>query len=314
MKRIVMALLAATLTAVPIGAAQEPEVDTAEVLRMGNLVQHIDGIGSDPADRFVEAMGPPASDADKWFISVLSMRGCAACQKLKRDWATNPWLLALADPHDPKKSWAHYNVYLREDRSQAFRFENIRVTAYPTILVQPPRSGRYGEASTVVYQGTYGGDPERLARQITEAIRRYLAKLDAVPPAPRGFEGTIGVDPPWQPTPQLDPPSPVAPVFPDGRPLIPPGPPPDATPQAVGPWGAAGTAALTSLLTLLLALGVPWALKTYRQYRIDSGRRPLLSGEQFQTLVEILSAAATASTQPSAKPNPSERPSAPPPA
>ena len=79
-------------------------------MRLGNMVQHVDGIGSDPADSFVAAMGPPASDADKWYISVLSMQGCAACQKLKADWATNQWLLALADPNDPKKSWAHYSL------------------------------------------------------------------------------------------------------------------------------------------------------------------------------------------------------------
>lgn len=314
MKRIAMVIVALLLTA-QSATAQEPEVDTAEVMRLGNMVQHVDGIGSDPADSFVEAMGPPASDADKWYISVLSMQGCAACQKLKADWATNQWLLALADPSDPKKSWAHYNVYLREDRSQAFRFENIKVTAYPTVLVQPPRNGRYGEPKTVVFQGTYGGDPERLARQITEAIRRYVAKFEAAQPAHspvhRAAEGSIGIDPPWQPAPQVDPPSPVAPVFPDGRPLIPPSPAPDSTVQPTGPWGTVGAVAATSLLTLLLTLGVPWALKTYRQYRIESGQRPLLNDEQFQKLVETLSAVATAQTVRNAKTDHSDAPSAP---
>lgn len=311
MKRWAMAIVAMILAA-QVVAAQEPEVDRAEVLRLGNMVQHVDGIGGDPADSFVEAMGPPASDADKWYISVISMQGCAACQKLKSDWAINQWLLALADPSDPKKSWAHYNVYLREDRSQAFRFENIKVTAYPTVLVQPPRNGRYGEPKTVVFQGTYGGDPERLARQITEAIRRYVAKFEATqpahPPSHSASEGSIGVDPPWQPAPQVDPPSPIAPVFPDGRPLIPPSPAPDSAVQPVGPWGTVGTVAGASLLTLLLTIGIPWALRTYRQYRIESGRRPLLSDEQFQKLVETLSAAATAQTVRSAKPDHSDAP------
>src|SRR5690606_10782987 len=270
MKRLAMAIVALLLTAQG-AAAQEPEVDTAEVMRLGNMVQHVDGIGSDPADSFVEAMGPPASDADKWYISVLSMQGCAACQKLKADWATNQWLLALADPSDPKKSWAHYNVYPREDRSQAFRFEGIQVTAYPTILVQPPRNGRYGDPKTVVFQGTYGGDPERLARQITAAIRQYVSKFEASqpphPPAHRAPEGSIGIDPPWQPPPKVDPPLPnVTPVFPDGRPLIPPSvDPPDATTPMAGLWGTVLTVAGTSALTLLLALGVPWLLQTLRQ-------------------------------------------------
>lgn len=298
MNRLATTIVALLLVAQG-AAAQEPEVDTAEVLRLGNMVQHVDGIGSDPDDIFVEAMGPPASDADKWFISVLSMQGCAACQKLKADWATNPWLLALADPNDPKKSWAHYNVYFREDKSQAFRFENIKVTAYPTIIVQPPRNGRYGEPKTVVFQGTYGGDPERLARQIIEAIRRYVAKFESAHPSHtpvrNASEGSIGIDPPWQPPPKVDPPLPnVTPVFPDGQPLIPPNiDPPDATTPAAGLWGTAFTVAGASVLTLLLAVGVPWALRTYRQYRIESGQRPLLNDEQFQKLVETLRAIVT---------------------
>jgi hypothetical protein len=306
MKR--MALAVVMILAVAHAApAQQPEVDTAEVLRLGDMVQHVDGIGSDPADAFVEAMGPPASDADKWSISVLTMQGCAACQKLKSDWATNQWLLALADPNDPKKSWAHYNVYAREDRSQAFRFEGVQVTAYPTILVQPPRNGRYGEPKTVAFQGTYGGDPERLARQITAAIRQYVSKFETsqLPHhlAHQAPEGSIGIDPPWQPAPKVDPPLPTpSPVFPDGRPLIPPSvDPPDATTPMAGPWGTALTVAGTSALTLLLTFGIPWALRTYRQWRIESGRRALLTDEQFRKLLESLSAAAT--TAPSDKPS-----------
>src|SRR5690606_33375562 len=117
---VAVSVLTSVASFVPL---EEPEVDTAEVLRLGNMVQHVDGIGNDPADMFVEAMGPPASDADKWFISVLSMQGCAACQRLKSQWTTDPWLLALANPNDPANSWAHFNIYMREDASQAFRFE-----------------------------------------------------------------------------------------------------------------------------------------------------------------------------------------------
>ncbi len=313
MGRMVWAIAASVLlTAAAL--AQPVEVDQAEVMRMGDLVQHIDGIRSDGADSFVEAMAPPATDADKWHISVLSMQGCPACQKLKADWATNPWLLALANPNDPKQSWSHYNVYMREDRSQAFRFERLKVTAFPTIVVQPPRSGRYGDARTVVFQAAYGGDPERLARDITTAIRRYVAKFEASQPprqAPyRAPEGSIGVDPPWEPTPQVEPPSPVAPVFPDGRPLIPPSPTPDDA-APTGLWGTAGAVTLTSLLTLLLTLGVPWALRTYRQYRVESGRRPLLTDEQFQTLVDTLSAVVNAQSFRNAKSDRSDAPSEP---
>lgn len=290
MKLMALAMMALAFTqATPTG---EPEVNTDAVLRLGNMVQHVNGIGNDPTDLFVEAMGPPASDADKWFISVLSMQGCPACQKLKNDWATDPWLLALADPNDPANSWAHYNVYYREDESQAFRFERLNVTAFPTIVVQPPRNGRYGEPKTVVFQGTYGGDPKELARQITTAIRKYVTKFEssrpAVAPQYRALENGIGIDPPWQPPPRVDPTRPnITPVFPNQPPLI----PPNIYPPDAATFGFASTALMvggTSLLTLLLAVGVPWLLRMFRNWRIESGQRTLLTDEQFQTLLRAL--------------------------
>lgn len=298
MKRWLLTMIAAWLAVSPAWG-QEVEVDRAEVLRLGDMVQHVDGVGHDPEALFVEAMGPPASDADKWFISVLTMQGCAPCVKLKADWASSPWLLALADPNDPKKSWAHYNVYAREDQSQAFRFRNLQIEAYPTILVQPPRSKRYGDPTTVVFQGTYGGDPEKLARQITTAIRQYVAKLEGsqppLPPAQRAIEGTGGIDPPWQPPPKVDPPLPNLPlIFPDRRPLIPPNlNPPDLLVPTVFRWGTAGTVTATALLTLLLAWGLPRALQAVRPWRIENRQRTLLTDEQFQQLLQALRASGT---------------------
>lgn len=305
MTRRLLTLIVACLAVVP-AQAQDAEVDRAEVLRLGDMVQHIGRIGSEPVDAFVEAMGPPASDADKWFISVLTMQGCTACVKLKSEWTTSPWLLALADPSEPKKSWAHYNAYAREDQSQAFRFSNLQIEAYPTILVQPPRSGRYGDPKTIVFQGAYGGDPEKLARQITEAIRQYVAKLEASqppqPPAHRAAEEQAGFDPPWRPAPKVDPPLPNLPlVFPEGRPLIPPNlNPPDLLFPALFRWGSFGTVALTAIATLLAVWGAPRALKAFREWRIASGNRPLLTDEQFQQLLQVL--------RPSRTPGPTDPP------
>lgn len=311
MKRLLM--LTSLLGLVAAAAyAQEPEVDRSEVLRLGDTVQHTDGIGSDPVDAFVAAMGPPASDADKWFVSILTTQGCAPCGKLKSDWSASPWLLALADPSDPKKSWAHFNVYTADDKSQSFRFEQLKVESYPTILVQPPRSGRYGDPKTVVFQSTYGGDPERLARQITSAIRLYVSKLEASqPPAQTGSStGPVGIDPPWTPPPRLEPPLQFpTPSFPEGRPLIPPiVEPSDSTTPTAGPWNIVWTAAGTSVLTLLLAVGLPWALQRFRQWRLETGSRPLLSDEQFQRLLESLRTAAPVRSNASG--NPSEPSSA----
>lgn len=274
-------------------AVDSPEVNEAEVLRMGNTVQHIDGLHHSTAnDAYIEAMGPPASDADKWFISVLSMRGCAACEKLKQDWATNPWLLALAHPTDPKKSWAHYNVYMREDASQSWRFKNIKATAYPTVIVQPPRSGKYGKPETVIFQGTYGGDPKALATQITRAIRLYVSKLPVRPhsaghKAQEDDEDSIGSDPPWIPSPVDD--GRIGPLLPspDGRPLIPPILD-ERKPLISIPWGAIITALTTGVsLPVIIAVAI-WLIYLIRAKRKEAGQPLLLDDETLEKLVDLL--------------------------
>ncbi len=191
-------------------AQSAPQVDQAEILRLGNLVQQVGtGPRSDGLDQFLAAMAPPASDADKWFISLLSSKGCAPCLQLKQAFGTDPALKALADPGDPARSWSHFNVYEAEDQSQAFRFSRLQIEAFPTVLVQPPRSQKYGDPSTVVFQGTYSGDPRQLAADITAAIRRYIAKVippaasAMAPPAPAGVRSEpAAFDPPWQPVPK----------------------------------------------------------------------------------------------------------------
>ena len=223
MRTMTTCLLSLLLLPTLVLAQATPEVDQAEVRRLGNLVHQL-GVGpqADGVSTFLEAMGPPASDADKWFISLVSTRNCVPCLQLKQAFGTDPWLKALADPGDPKKSWSHFNVYDAQDKSQAFRFEKLKIEAYPTILVQPPRSKKYGDPATVVFQGTYGGDPKKLATDITAAIRRYLAKLsEAQATTPVGSERGVGAEPPWQPAPKIDP---VLPLLPLPLPVTPPAP------------------------------------------------------------------------------------------
>ncbi len=268
------------------GDDPQPEVDEAEVLRMGDVVQHIDGLKrAGPADDFVEVMGPPEDDSDKWFISVITTKGCAACERLKRDWAQSPWLLALAVPDDPTESWAHFNVYLREDASQAWRFENIRVTEFPTIVVQPPRNGRYGDPSTVVFQGTYSGDPRQLAQDISRAIRLYLKKVNtAEGKFGQADDNNIGVDPPWSPPSRDDGRFPLRPDR-DGRPLIPPIP---VEHEFKLPWQA-----IIKLLTAgfsipaVIAL-VVWLIYFIRERRKEQGKTLLLDDQAFERLIELL--------------------------
>lgn len=291
MRFALLMLLALAGAAAQVRAQSDsPQVDQAEVLRLGDTVQHVGdrGAAAEPADAFVAAMSPPESDADKWFISVLEMRGCAACAQLERDWATDEWLLALAVPGEPEKSWAHFRKYDKDDASQQFRWEGIKVSAFPTILVQPPRSGRYGEAATVVYQGVYQGEPQRLARGISTAIRRYVARLEATRSA--GELGPIGqtaADPPWQPAPRVTPggPKPDGP-FPLLDPNIPPVP--AETPAAAFPWTAVLTAAFAGFTVPTAVALAAWVLMLVRERR-RAARQPLLLDQpSFDALLALL--------------------------
>ena len=169
---------------------------------------------------FVEAMGPPASDADKWFISVLTTQGCAPCEKLKADWATNPWLLALADPERSQEVvGALQRLSARRTRARRSGSRSFRSRRFRRSWCSRRGARRYGDPQTVVYQGTYGGDPEKLARQITAAIRLYVSKLEPAPtpqpPVQQAAEGAGRIDPPWQPPPKIVPHLPdFLPVFP----------------------------------------------------------------------------------------------------
>ena len=98
------------------------EIDTAAVLRCGNMVQHVNGIQQSAADVAMEALAPPQTKADKWFVTVVTIKGCGLCTKLKDDWQKNANLSALANPEDPERSWANFHYYDYQDASQTWRF------------------------------------------------------------------------------------------------------------------------------------------------------------------------------------------------
>lgn len=188
-----------------------PEVNTDAVHRMGDYARHIDGLQSEP-DLFAEAVGgPPPSDADKWHISVITMTACPACTKLKRDWQVNANLRAFAKPDEPKASWAHFGYFDKADASQSWRWKDIRVDSYPTIIMQPPRTGKYGDPRTVVFQQTYSGNPDQLASAMSRALKRYLAiqpRRESEPDLEAGVDGHSQrpkTNPPFTPPPKVDP-------------------------------------------------------------------------------------------------------------
>lgn len=292
--RALLMVMTFAFTPLLVWAQAIPEVDQAEVLRRGNLVQVVgDGVRSHESDAFAAVMAPPANDADKWFISVVSMQGCIGCEKLKKEWTTNVWLLALANPNDAKQSWAHYAVYDKDDRSQAFRFEKLKISSFPTILVQPPRSKRYGDPSIVVYQGVYKGDPEKLARDITTAIRQYIQKLQPPATPMRAYEQRVGADPPWQPVPKVDPfnPAPVpGPQFPSFDPTIPPAPPaqPTPAPTPAFPWSAVLTLMTAGFSFPAAVALVVWAVYAIRARRQAAGKPPIVDQATLDRVLEQL--------------------------
>jgi hypothetical protein len=304
---VVVAIVVAMFAAVGLVRGDEPlDVDVAEVLRLGDTVQHVDGIRQDANDAFIQAMATPPDDSGKWFVSVLTMQNCAPCERLKADWRSSQHLLALADPDNPKRSWAHYQIYPREDKSQAFRFEGIKVTGYPTVIVQPPRNGKYGDPTDVVYQGGYGGDPEKLARQITDAVRRYVTRVQAsADPASTAFRDR---DPPWSPAPKFDDPVPPGPVvFPDGLPLI----PPPSPSMGVAGLSTVVIVLVTSLVTIALVIGLPLAVGSVRKWREERDRRAVL-GEALLNRLSVLEQSLLAESESStaAAPKPSAKASA----
>ncbi len=261
--------------------ADEPhaeEVDGAEIKRLGDHVQYVEGNAIRDGGDYVEVMGPPADDNHKWFISIIGSKGCGACARLKADLKTNEYLRALITVHenddnhsDTKTSWAHYTYYLAGDKSQDFRWKEIKVTGYPTIIVQPPLNKKYGDPSTVVVQMTgYDGDGKKLATSIAAGIKAYLAKQAEVrstghraqlvslvhergaefppqPPAPKLQPRISGWGQmPWTPAPKVDatpvpaptdtPPNVLPPLF-DWPPKPAPGPAPAPAPNADGTEG-----------------------------------------------------------------------------
>lgn len=184
-------------------ASAQVEVDAREVIRRGDMVEHItDEFAS--ADPVVEAFGQiaslPTNDNDKWHVYVISRKDCPACETLKSQWASDPTLRAYAIPDNPKESWAHFTIYDYNDPLQKWRWTKspnnpnaIEITAFPTIVVQPPRSELYGNPSTVVFKYVYEGDPKTFSEKVNAAIKHYLAVLQQRNALPAGRSGVPAI-------------------------------------------------------------------------------------------------------------------------
>jgi len=254
MKRFLLELLCVTIVAALIGflatfaAAQNVSPQAIdEIARRGS---------------YVEAIGPPADDSHKWFISVIGQPNCPACQSLKHDFATSPHLRPFVNAQTPAESWAHYHVFNVQDQTQAWRWRGIKVKTTPTIIVQPPRNEQFGNPATVVLQiDGYNGDAEKLADTLRAGIRRYT-EPEAGALFPRLFPNRPNILPQPtvvpEPTPTVEPPPFVVPpaidvdVVPPPMPDVQPEPAPAPEPESEPAAATTGDDALIDLVVSLL--------------------------------------------------------------
>ena len=124
---VAVSVLASVAPFVPL---EEPEVDTAEVLRLGNMVQHVDGIGNDPADMFVEAMESQRSAEEceryggldgmsDYYVGVTS--GLVRALGWFTEWTVRNWddllfFIVSGSNDDTIREWG-YGFLLDEDKA-----------------------------------------------------------------------------------------------------------------------------------------------------------------------------------------------------
>lgn len=289
------ALVALSCTAL---FAQAPEVDTAEVARRGDMVVVAgEGPRSGSEDLFISMVSPPKSDSDRWFVTVITTPNCPYCERLKSDFRKAPELTALTAAVDPAKAWAHYNEYSTDDATQRYRVALYKTNSYPLIVVQPPRNGSYGDASTVVFQQAgYDGNPAKLAKAINSALKGYAAKLAETKQSNQfAQQGARQVAPPFAEPQQSQPYNPVVQQIP---PQIPPQA--DGSPSLLAILNyliSGGNLFLGSIM--LVGAGVyfvrQWRvshqqkmLLTDAQYKAAEGLSNGLSGEDLQNVLAVL--------------------------
>jgi hypothetical protein len=263
-------LAAAVLLLGSLAYSQEPkspvapgvQVDTAEILRMGDRVAITgDGHRDDGEALFSAAMAPPADDSDQWYVTLWGSSKDSATENLRKAFEKDPHLAAYvaAPPGEGKRPWAHFNVYYADDPMQRFRFQKASIPLtgpFPVITLNTPRDGSFG--GTVEATGPDGKkvqqavivdridaaqitDPATVGRRIGGSVRLWIKKLQAsgfvFPPkiAERtGIDRSVAVTDslsvshgqPWGPSPPQQ--QPFNPVFPQGGPAADPTPAPGA--------------------------------------------------------------------------------------
>jgi hypothetical protein len=282
--------------------AAEPDKDVpwkaqAEIARRGPLVERVDGIqdANDPIAAITAAMQPPADDSHKWLFTLVTMKNCQWCAKLRSDFENDPKLKSWVDTKDYTKSWAHWQVVQIEDQSQAWRWKDFKPSQFPTLIVQPPVNGSWGDPHTIVYVRQGYLAPADLDAGIRKAIQLYAAKTF---PQRMAWEAKQGAAPlasisggfqqggaeqsgGWNPP--VTPPTPLPPLPNMSPQTYPPVADPTVSPGLTIPLSLPS---LSTILLLLTAVSNVWML--YREVAQKVGVKTLLTDEQAKRLVELL--------------------------
>lgn len=177
-------LFLATLLLCSISFGQTPQnvPDSAkhEIERRGNMVQQTGTIRS---GLIAAAFATPADDSEKWFITLVVKPGDEDSQTMKTVCSQAKEMKAWIDANSSQASPTIYHVRewdlngTQKDWLQGL-IPAVEKHGLPVIVVQPPRSGKFGSCATIVklLHGTYSG--KQLSDKIREGMITYINTID----------------------------------------------------------------------------------------------------------------------------------------
>jgi len=200
---VLTAVITAAVLCIVVKANAQPPTDVPriaqdEIARRGS---HVEQTGTIRSGAAAAALSPPTDDSSKWFLTLVVRNGEPASERMKaviaRDPAMRPWVNA----QDPAQSPTHYQIRAVDDRTQADWLEGLQpaiARGLPLVIVQPPRSGRFGPSATIVKMipGVHSG--EELSRRLRDGIVAYVETIEQP-----GISQPAGAAPPF-PVPPKD--------------------------------------------------------------------------------------------------------------
>lgn len=153
------------------------QVDSAEAIRRGDMVVVAgEGARSGYEEAAIRATAPPPDDNHMWHITLFKQAGCKPCEQLRSHFKTQEELRVLVEAPQGGFAWAHYVVIDINDATQQHRISKYKLKGTPTVVIQPPRNGMWGDPADVVCQITgYDGDPKKYKSTLMEKVRHYAS-------------------------------------------------------------------------------------------------------------------------------------------